>query len=157
MKEVALYIGNKSRSFTGNPFDFIGITLENTRVISCMMGIAGYDMDMSMVNELIQLQHLMNADQRRALIIRFIRPETQATHRSYLRDALNDRSIHVKEVAVDRLSLCTLVQEDYDVLSDSLRSKSSPLRKAILSVFHKQKVPDLKPVITAMLTSQEEY
>lgn len=157
LKEVALYIGNKSRSFTGNPFDFIGITLENTRVISCMMGIAGYDMDMSMVNELIQLQHLMNADQRRALIIRFIRPETQATHRSYLRDALNDRSIHVKEVAVDRLSLCTLVQEDYYVLSDSLRSKSSPLRKAILSVFHKQKVPDLKPVITAMLTSQEEY
>lgn len=157
LKEVARFIGGKSRSFTGNPFDFVGVTLENTRVISCMMGIAGYDMDMSLINELIGLQYLMNADQRRALIIRFIRPETQAAHRAYLREALNDRSIHVKEIAVDRLSVCTLVQEDYDVLSDSLRSKSSPLRKAILSVFRKQKIADLKPVITAMLASQEEY
>ncbi len=157
LKEMALFIGNQCRSFTGNPFDFIGITLENTRVISCMMGIAGYDMDMAMIDELIGLQHLMNADQRRALIIRFLRPETQAAHRGYLRDALNDRSIYVKEAAVERLSVCKLNQEDYDVMADSLRSKSSPLRKAILSVFRKQTMEDLKQVITAMLASQEEY
>ncbi len=157
LKEVALFIGNKSRSFTGNPFDFIAVTLENTRVLSCMMGIAGYDMDMGLVDELIGLQHLMNADQRRALIIRFLRPETQKAQRAYLRDALNDRSVLVKEVAVERLSVCTLAREDYDVLSDSLRSKSSPLRKAILSVFRKQETGDLEPVIAGMLASSEEY
>lgn len=157
LKEAAIYVGNKNRSFTGNPFDFISITLESTRIISCMMGIAGYDMNVELIDELIGLQHLMNADQRRALIIRFLRPMTRKSHRIFLREALNDRSVLVKEVAVDRLSACWLENEDYDVLSDSLRSKSSPLRKAILSVFRKQSVDDLKQVITSMLSSQEEF
>lgn len=157
LKEAALFIGNKSRSFTGNPFDFIGITLENGQVISCMMSLAGYDMDAGMIDELIGLRQLMSADQRRTLIVRFLRPETEAAHRSCLREALNDRSVYVKEEAVDRLSFCRLEQQDYVALADSLRSRSSSLRKAILSVFLKQNREDLEQVITALLTAQEEY
>lgn len=157
LKDVARFIGNKNRTFNGNPFDFISITLENTRVITCMMSLAGYDMDLDLIDELLEMRDLMNADQRRAFIIRYLHAETQPLHRAYLRSALSDRSVLVKEVAVERLSACRLVQEDYDVLCGSLRSKSSSLRKGILSVFRKQCMVDLKPVISAMLTAQEEY
>lgn len=157
LKEIALYIGNKSQTFTGNPFDFIGITLNSTRVIDCMISIAGYDMDEELVNQLFDLQHLMSADQRLVIITFFLRPETQSTHRKYLREALGDRSVNVKEYAVKRLSVCRLEPEDYTVLAGSLRSKSSGLRKAILSVFHKQKPAELRPVIDMMLAAEEEY
>ncbi len=157
LKKAAEYIGNTSQTFTGNPFDFIGITLENTRVIGCMMSIAGYDMDAELIGQLLDIQDRMNTDQRRSIIVHFVRPETEAKHRAFLRDALNDRSIYVKEAAVDRLSVCKLDSGDYAALSDSLRSKSSPLRKAILSVFRKQQLTDLEPVIAAMLASDEEY
>jgi len=122
-----------------------------------MMSVAGYDMDRGLVRELMGLEDLMNADQRRALIIRFTQPEVYGDHRAFLRKALNDRSIYVKEAAVDRLAGCPLNREDYDALCAGLSSKSGSLRKEILSVLRKQKAAELKPVITAMLASQEEY
>lgn len=157
LKEAAQYIGQKSRTFTGNPFDFVGVTLENARVINCMMSLAGYDMDQVLVDQLLELSHLMSVNQRKAVMIRFVEPEKYPGHRAWLREALHDRSTHIREVAVERLSACRLDGEDYASLTDSLRSKSSPLRKAILSVLRKQRAEELKPVLTAMLSSDEEY
>lgn len=157
LKALALYIGNKSRIFTGNPFDFITITLENTRVISCMMSVAGYDMDTELIDQLLELKDLMNADQRQALIIHFVKPETLPVHRAYLRNAMNDRSVYARKLAAERLSACKLDREDYAVLAENLRSKSSSLRKAVLSVLHRRSFSELKPVIALMLESEEEY
>ncbi len=157
LKDVAEFIGDKSRTFSGTPFDFVGVTLENTRVISCLLSVAGYDMDLNLINQLSEIHHLMNSDQRRAFIINFLNPEKHEEHKNFLKEALNDRSVYVKEAAVERLSVCKLNNEDLTTLAESLRSKSSSFRKAVLSVFSKQATDGLKFIIGKMLTASEEY
>lgn len=157
LKETAAFIGNKNRTFTGNPFAFTSVTLENTPVISCMMSLAGYDGDEEMMEELAKLRIWMNVQQRQAFYQNLLQPQKKAAHRALLREALQDRSVQVKERAVQRLSECRLIAEDLEALADSLRSKSSGLRKAVLSVFEKQEPRTLTEVIEKMLSGGEEY
>lgn len=157
LRELADFIGNKKRTFTGNPFAFSSITLENEPVYNCMISLAGYDMDKTMIEELLALAPKMNSDHRQALLNRFIKPETTPAHRQFLYLALNDRSVTVKETAVSRLSACKLSAEDLRRMADALRSKSSDLRKNILCVFYKQDIQLLRPLVTEMLISTEEY
>lgn len=157
LKRTAEFIGNKNRTFTGNPFAFTSITLENTRVLGCMMSLAGYDMDAQLIDELAGIRPDMNTEQRKAFYVNFLEPEKNSRHRAYLRAALEDRSIHVKELAVKRLSKCSLLDEDMEALAGSLRSKSSSLRKGVLSIFQAQSPAKLNPVIGRMLESGEEY
>ena len=49
LKELGEFIGNKKRTFSGNPFDFVSATLESERVYGCMIALAGFDMDEAMV------------------------------------------------------------------------------------------------------------
>lgn len=157
LREIAELIGNKNRTFTGNPFPFSSVTLENARVLSCMMSVAAYDMDEEMIQELMSLRPFMNADQRRALYINFLKPQKKQRHRGYLRDALNDRSVQIKELAVLLLSGCSLMAEDVEALADSLRSKSSSLRKSVLDILKKQDVLTLSPIISKLLCAKEDY
>ena len=156
LKELGAYIGSKKRTFSGNPFDFISVTLESERVHGCMIGLAGYDMDDILVDELLELSSQMSVDQRQSIICAFLQPDTNAKHRAYLQNCLNDRSIMVKELAVERLEDCKLTTSDMNALADSLRSKSSDLRAGIMSVFKKQHVELLRPLIPLMLSSTEE-
>lgn len=156
LKELGEFIGNKKRTFSGNPFDFVSATLESERVYGCMIALAGFDMDEAMVGELLELAPRMSVDQRQSIIGAFLQPDTNVKHRVYLQNCLNDRSIMVKELAVERLADCKLTQSDLNVLSDNLRSKSSDLRSGILSVFKKQSVDLLRPLIPQMLMSAEE-
>ena len=156
LKELGEFIGNKKRTFSGNPFDFVSATLESERVYGCMIALAGFDMDEAMVDELLELAPRMSVDQRQSIICAFLQPDTNVKHRVYLQNCLNDRSIMVKELAVERLADCKLTQSDLNVLADSLRSKSSDLRSDILSVFKKQSVDLLRPLIPQMLMSAEE-
>jgi hypothetical protein len=156
LKALGEFIGNKKRTFSGNPFDFVSATLESERVYGCMIALAGFDMDEAMVDELLELVPRMSVDQRQSIICAFLQPDTNAKHRIYLQNCLNDRSIMVKELAVERLAECKLTQSDLNVLADSLRSKSSDLRSGILSVFKKQSVDLLRPLIPQMLMSAEE-
>lgn len=157
LKEIALRIGNKNRTFTGNPFSFSEITMENTPVIRCMMSLAAYDLDNALIDELTELFPLMNVDQRRQCYAFLMKPETNLRHRAYYRAALEDRSIYVKEMAANRLAVCKLCEEDLEALTASLRSKSSSLRKSVLSILQKQEPARLAPFLRKMLTGKEEY
>ena len=157
LKELAAVIGDKHRSFQGNPFPWTSITLENRQVINCMMSLAGYDMDREQVDGLLDAARWMDADQKQALTAWFLLPKTNADHRAFLRRMLDDRSVSVKEKAVQKLSECRLLQEDLDELCHALRSKSSGLRKAILSLLQSQPRELLAPVIRQILCAEEEY
>lgn len=157
LKEIAELIGNKNRTFTGNPFPFSSVTLENARVLSCMMSVAACDMNQEMIQELMDLRPFMNADQRRALYINFLEPQKKLRHREYLREALNDRSVQIRELAVILLSGCSLLAEDVEALADSLRSKSSSLRKSVLDILKKQDALTLSPIISKLLSAKEDY
>ncbi len=156
LKALAAFIGNKKRKFTGNPFDFVSVTLDVERVYDCMIGLAGYDMDRELVQELLTLAPNMNSDQRMSLICGFLRPETNPEHRHYLQNALNDRSVTVKALAAERLADCRLTAADLDALAQSLRSKSSDFRASIVEIFKKQPAELLRPLISSMLASPEE-
>ncbi len=156
LKDVAAYIGSKKHTFSGNPFDFVSITLDVERVHSCMLSLAGYDMDKELISELLALAPNMTADQRLLLLRAFLKPETDQSHRSFLRACLGDRSLYVRKLAVEKLGKCTLTAEDMDVLAQGLRSKSGDLRSGILQVFKQQSPALLRPLLPQLLRSAEE-
>lgn len=155
LKAVAEFIGNKNQTFQGNPFAFTSVTLNNERVLRCLLSVAGYDMDQQMIREIRELVPLMDVDLRRGFYANFMNPEKNMEHRTYLQEALDDRSVHVKELAVQRLSVCKLLEEDLFALAKSLRSKSSSLRKAVMSILEIQKPDHLSPIIEMLLLSGE--
>lgn len=157
LEEIADYIGAGSHTYTGNPFPFSSVTLENTRVIGCMMSLAFYDFDETLILKLADYRDKMNVDQRYAYYANYLNPQQRESHRKLLREALHDRSIQVKEAAVKALSDCTLLEQDLEALAESLRSKSSSLRKSVLDIFRRQPAEKLAPVLEFMLQAQEEY
>lgn len=157
LKAVAIYIGNQKKKYTGNPFAFSQIELSSEPVYNCMLSVAGYDMDEKMVDDLIALSANMTADQRQSLLANFLHPEQKDNHRAFLREALSDRSIYVKEIAIGRLEKCKLDQEDMDCLAEALRSKSSSLRNDILQVMQKQKPELIRTTISKMLETTQSY
>lgn len=157
LKDLSAHIGSKKRTFTGNPFDFVTVTLSSERVHSCMLALAGHDMDSELIGELLVIAPQMTAEQRQVLIRAFLLPEKDPKHRAYLQDCLGDRSIAVKTLAVEYLGNCKLLPSDLYVLAGSLRSKSSDLRAAVLSVFKKQTPDLLVPLVGQMCASSEEY
>lgn len=157
LKNAAIFIGNKSREFTGNPFAFTSVTLENTRVLKCMLSIAGYDMDYELIREVHELLPMMDVDVRRAFYANFMNPEKHVLHREYLREGMEDRSVHVKEIAVKRLAACSLLEDDLLALAKSLKSKSSDLRKAVMTIFKEQPAEKLDFIIETLLLSKETY
>ncbi len=157
LKEVAAFIGNKKRTFTGNPFEFVTVTLENQRVYGCMIALAGYDMDEELTQQLLELAPNMSPDQRYSLLCFFLRPQKNAAHRKYLHSALGDRSGDVRELAAQLLGACPLTDEDLSVLAGSLRSKSSSLRAAVMAVLQKQSASLLSPLVSRMLQAPEEH
>lgn len=169
LKDILLYVGNKKSTFTGNPFPFSYIELDSSRVISCMLSVAGYDMNEELIQEFLSMYYdesgeeksiltaFMSVNQRRAFYFHYLHPAKNAAHKKYILEALKDRSIQIKELAVHKLSDCDLKENDLSMLSDSLRSKSSSLRKCILDIFKKLPVDKLSLVMPKMLTSEEEY
>lgn len=157
LKEIALFIGNKNRNFTGNPFEYTSITLENTNVINCMFTIIAYDMDDELICELFDMADILSANDKQVIICNFLAPENNEKHRAFLCELLNDRSIHVKERAVERLSVCRLCAAEIDSLAYGLKTKSSSLRKAIISVLQAQPYDMLVPVVGNLLESAQEY
>lgn len=157
LKDAAEFIGNKKRTFTGNPFAFNSITLEKARVVNCMMSLAGYDMDRILVDEMTGLLPVMNTEQRRAFYTNFLDLKNRPEHRKLLRAALEDRSPYVKELAAKRLADCNLDKADMDALKDSLCTKNSGVRKSVLTVLLKQEPEQLAEVIGELLSSVEEY
>ncbi len=156
LKEIAAYIGNKKRVFTGNPFEFVSVTLESEPVYGCMIALAGVDLDESMIGQLLSLSANMSVNQRQILLRCFLCPETNADHRAFLRDCLNDRSIQIKQLAAKQLGECSLMAPDLDALAQSLRSKSSDFRGSVLAVLRQQRPRALRPLIQSMLLSADE-
>lgn len=157
LKETAQGIGSKKQTFRGTPFPFVRVTLESERVYGCMLSLAGYDMDEDLVAELLTLAPKMPADLRQSLVCCFLLPEEKESHRAFLRSCLKDRSVSVKELAVQRLAECQLTQEDVCLLAESLRTQSSSLRAAIVAVLGQQTPTLLGPLLPKMLTSEEEH
>lgn len=155
--ETAEFIGNKNKTFSGNPFAFSSVTLDKNRVLACMISIAGYDMNPELTDELMKFLPGMDVEKRRAIYCNFLEPEHNVRHREYAREGLKDKSIHIKELAAQRLSKCALTKEDLAALSESLHSKSSSFRKSVLSILRQQKPEALYPVIADLLSSGQEY
>ena len=155
LKEITLFIGNKNIEFTGNPFPYSYITLSAERVISCLMSVTGYDMDLKMIDEMMELFPYMTVEQRQAVYINFLAPDREESHRLYFLDALRDRSITIKQLAVRRLSKCTLQERDIEALCESLRTKSSDMRKSVISVLVKQ-TPQLQEMAVQNLLEADE-
>ena len=156
LKLLGEFIGNKKRTFNGNPFDFTSVTLHSEKVYGAMIVLASYEMDRELIDELVELAPKMSIPQRLSVIRNFLQPNTNPKHRSFLHHCLTDRSIKVRELAVGRLSDCGLRRDDIEQLADHLCSRSSDLRSCILSVFKKQSTELLRPVIAQMLISAEE-
>lgn len=157
LKALVYSIGNKERTFIGNPFEYSQVTLQVTPVLRAMISLAGYDLDTEMTDELVELFPYMSVDERQAVHINLLDPVKNETHRAYYRAALSDKSVSMKELAVKRLSDCILTDADLRALAESLRSKSSSLRKSVLSLLEKQEPAKLQPLLKEMLAAKEEY
>lgn len=152
LKETALFIHKKQRTFSGNPFDFVSVTLHNARVIQLMLSIAKIHPTLQLIDQLFPLLQFMDAEQRQVFLS--LLDLDNASHRTYLRAALHDRSVLVKEAAVQRLAKTHLQPEDYAVLAEAMCSKSSTLRQLILALLKKQKAGDLKPMLRSLLNAE---
>lgn len=157
LSEIVKFIGKKKRSFDGSVFPWVNISLESTNPLNCMIRLARFYGSESLSLKLLDYIQFMDTAQRNQLYKYTLNPETNEAHRRAVREALKDKSISIKELAVDRLSDCLLDSEDISALASSLTSKSSSFRQSVLKVLKKQNPEILSPAIDALLQSKEDY
>ncbi len=156
LKEVVQFIGKRNTTFSGCPFAFNSVMLDGDRVLRCMASLVVYDRDEAMLGELMELRDFMDVDLRRMLYRGFLDPKNRR-HRAFLWEGLQDRSLLVKESIVAILQDETLDLEDLEMLAGVLRSKSSALRKSVMTILREQDTAKLTPIIVGMLRSGEEH
>lgn len=157
LSEIARFIGKKNRTFEKSVFPWATVTLNNKRVLSSMISIVCYDLNDELIAKLMEFVGYMDAEQRRFVYSRLLNPNTNNVHRRFIREALFDKSVYVKEIAVKKLSKCSLLYEDVEILTDALKSKSGDLRQGIIAILKIQNDEFLSPAIDTLLNSKNEY
>lgn len=157
LKELIPVVGSKQTTYTGNPFPFSVMELESSRVINCMLSLAGYDMDAELITELNTCVEHMDATQRRAFYLLFLWPEKNEQHKAWIVEALHDKSVQVKGMAVEILERCSLTEKETDALIECLKSKSSSLRKKVLTALKSQQPKMQGDILKKVLNSKEQF
>lgn len=157
LSKIVKFIGNKKRTFENSVFPWAKVTLDNKRALSSMISIVCYDLNEDLIEELMQYVCYMDVDQRRFVYSRLLNPNINSRHRIFLHDALFDKSIYVKEIAVKKFERCNLLYEDTQKLTDALKSKSGDLRKGIIAILKTQNDEFLSSAIDTLLNSKNEY
>ena len=157
LKELVKVVGTKDTVFTGNPFPFSWIRFESEKVINCMMSLAGYDMDSELIRELHSCVTDMTPQQRRTYYLTFLWPETDEQHKVWLLEALSDKSVQVKELAVEILTECPLTEAELDLMMECLKSKSSNLRKSVVVALKRQEPKAQAKILQKLFTSGDQF
>ena len=157
LKELAKDVDGKGTIYTGNPFPFSWIRTEGDRVINCMLSLAGYDMDGELIDALHASVEDMTPGQRMAYYTIFLQPQKKEQHKSWLLEALGDKSVQVKTLAVDILAECPLAEAELAAMTECLKSRSSDLRKSVLTALKRQ-TPDMQTKqLEKLLTSGDQF
>ncbi len=146
------FIGNKKTKFDGSVFPWTWVQLESLNVAKCMLGLAGYDRDHTMIQKLSGYLPLMDADTRRAFYINLLDPDI-SEQRSILLSGLSDRSSTIKNDIVKRMEKISLNPADIEYLTTTLTTTNAGLRKAIMSLLGKQKESLIAPAIHELIHS----
>lgn len=157
LKELVKVVGTKDAAFTGNPFPYSQIRFESKKVINCMLSLAAYDMDEELIEELYSCVPDMTLDQKRSYYLIFLRPETDTQHKTWLLEALQDKSAQIKILAVNILAECQLTEPELGCLLECLKSKNSGLRKSVLTAL-RQLEPKVQAIqLKKLLCSEEQF
>lgn len=157
LEELARFIGKKSKTFKGNPFEYTSVELGSGKLLMCMMSLAAYDVDEELIDRLMGDSDLMDYYSKKWFISGYLIPEKKYSHHAFLRSLLSDRSQYIRLDALERLADCKLDDEDIDALVRGLRSKDSSFRQQILAVLKKQPAGYVQRAVSALLDAKEEY
>ncbi len=157
LEKVALRIGNKKQTFSGNPFSFATVELTAEPVHRLLMALAAYDMNNDLIGRLLALAPQMCSELRNVLLRYYLLPDKIPSHRAFLLQSLDDRSIANKETAVNMLATCKLGAQDLQLLAETLRTKSGTVKKSVMSVLAVQDSKLLSPLIAQMLADSAEH
>lgn len=149
------FIGNKKSKFEGSIFPWMSVQLEAKDVAGCLIGLAGYDCDPDMIQRLAAYIPVMDVDIRRAFYLNLLNPGI-ANQRSLLLLGLSDKSSTVKNDIVKLLEKKSLHPSDITYFAEMLSTTSAGLRKAIMSLLHKQKESLIRPAIDALINSSND-
>lgn len=138
LKPIVLRIGKSRKSFSGNPFPWssVELTNEDSRAIGCMLSLAAWDLDPDMIRELSELVDYMSVDTRQAFYGNLLDPNHSPKQREYLYQALGDKSMYTKVMAIEKLGSCDATESDVEHVCAVLTSRSADLKKAAVSYLH---------------------
>ncbi|MCL2367765.1 MAG: DUF4132 domain-containing protein [Oscillospiraceae bacterium] len=149
------FIGKKKTKFEGSVFPWMFVQLESHEVAKCLLGLAGYDRDPAMIQELAAYLPLMDANSRHAFYMNLLDPKIPA-QRELLLAGLADKSADNKREVVKRLAGGALKPADIEQLTNALTTTSSYLRKEIMALLGKQSEALVRPAIQGLLASSKD-
>ena len=156
LEKALFFVGHKNRVLKSSVFPWMSINLSGERIMWCMMSLAAWDMDDSLIKRLWKMQEYMGVSQRRAFGRNMLDPRNSFEQRGFLREMLMDKSIHVRKLSAEILGDCTLIPEDIGALCAALATKSAPVRKGILEVLISQSDALVRTGTKELLNSDEE-
>ena len=149
------FIGKKSTTFEGSVFPWCAQQLGATAPCGLMLGLAAYDRSAELTRRLAGFLPLMNSDHRLAFCSLLLDPEVPE-QRAFLLEGLSDKSQTVRQRVVNRLGYYPLVATDAQRLTGALTTQNADLRKGIVTLLEQQKEALIRPVIDALLASQNK-
>ncbi len=155
LKSLLNRLTKKETTFNESVFNWCEIKLTVSDVIEKMVLCASISEDDTneLIDEILDFKDKMSVDTREGLISHFISKPKTTKQKTYLVEALGDKSSSVRNTANNAIKRLDLSESDFLIIEEFLQYKSADLRKNCIATLLRQDSANIFESVKRLLNS----
>ncbi|WP_078552866.1 DUF4132 domain-containing protein [Bacillus alkalicellulosilyticus] len=146
----------KEVTFSSKVFDWVVYSYSSELIVQKIFYLIGYDMDPTLIADVIKAKEKLNSESRGQLIDLFITDDANPIQREFIFASLSDKSLSNREKALTKLLNMKLAPNEIGKVEAILKLKSGNLRQGAIKLLLKLDEANLEKTIDHLLQSKTE-
>jgi hypothetical protein len=155
-KEMLSSLPKKELTFTSKVFNEAVLTISTDSVAHKLLYLIAYDMDPNWIQQLLAFKDKVSSDIRHHLLMFFMNDLTDPIQRDYLFECLADKSMHVRESALAKMSAIRLSNAEVEKIETILKLKTGALRQKAIQILLLLESEALETSLDRLIHSKQE-
>ncbi|GBF72303.1 hypothetical protein PA598K_00543 [Paenibacillus sp. 598K] len=136
--------------------EFVHYRIDADDIVRKMLYLIAYDMDADWIADVIAVKDRLSPDIRSELLRYFAKYASDERQRQFIYDCLSDKSMTIREAALDSIKALSLTDAELQQLEALLKLKTGSLRQKIIQVLLEQPVELAAVAVERLLLSKSE-
>lgn len=156
IKDMLLSINNRKYAQVSKALEHVHVEYNADLPFKKLLYLVAYDRDVHWITELLQWTDWISPDVRIEFIRYFLEDTDNANQRAFLLGCLNDKSMRIREIALEKVKSMVLREDEMSAIVEVLKLKTGSLRQNAIAVLLGQPPENQVTSLTELLQSRNE-